>query len=233
MSINDPEKMTNTCNLSTLLIENKKNLLRYDLLAPYSIITPNRNAFTSGDPDYGKLELDSNNKPRQQDLFPDYLKLTINQVAQSYKWYSAFVPTDQSIQEDLSWSLLYYKKNVDSNLYLKVYSKLIRNEAAAQGGPLFLKLLLDSVTTTGEQNLKSLVTIVETSNASRTNSLTPRFKFQLIRPISFDKPALSPWATTSKPSSTSCPTQKNTIETCLGKVNGMLVSRKPLGSQPS
>ena len=162
VSINDPEKMTNTYNLSTLLIENKKNLLCYDLLAPFSIVTPENNAFVIGSPTYGQLKLGPDKKPLQQDLFTDYLKLTVDQVAQSSKWYSSFVPSEQRLQEDLSWSLLYYEKNVESELYLKVYSKLIRHEASSRGGPLYLKLLLDSVTTTGEQNLKSLLTIVET-----------------------------------------------------------------------
>ena len=162
VSINDPEKMTNTYTLATLLAENRRNLAKYDLLDVYSIVKPKPHAFTDGHTDFAALELGPDQKPITHDLFIDYLKLTPERVAASSKWYALFVPETNLMQEDLSWSQSYYEKNVESELYLKVYNKLMRHEAAARGGPLFLKILLDCVTTTGEQNLKSLIQIVET-----------------------------------------------------------------------
>ena len=162
VSVNDPEKMSNTYTLSTLLAENRRNLAKYDLLDVYNIVKPKPTAFTDGSPDFGALEVEASGQPISQDLFVDYLKLTPEQVAASSKWYSLFVPEANLMQEDLSWSMSYYEKNVEPELYLKVYNKFMRYPTAAQGGPLFLKILLDSVTTTGEQNLKSLIQIVET-----------------------------------------------------------------------
>jgi len=162
VSINDPEKMTNTYTLTTLLAENRRHLGKYDLLDVYNIVKPKPGTFDSSHNDFGSLELDSSTKPVSQDLFVDYLKLTPERVAASSRWYALFVPEANLMQEDLSWSLSYYEKNVEPELYLKVYNKLMRHTTAARGGPLFLKILLDCVTTTGEQNLKSLIQIVET-----------------------------------------------------------------------
>jgi hypothetical protein len=162
VSVNDPEKMTNTYSLANLLAENKRNLAKYDLLDVYTIVDPMPGAFDPDSNDYGKLRIDEHGNPASIKLFADYLRLTPSRVAASSEWYSQFVPIEQQFQEDLNWSLSYYEKNVKDDLYQKVYNKLLKFPPDSYGGPLFLKLLLDQVTTTSEANLKSLLHIIET-----------------------------------------------------------------------
>ena len=158
VSVNDPQKMTNTRSLAELLVENKRNLNKYDLLDVYNIVSPLPKSFDETNANYGQL-LISNGKPVQQDLFTNYLKLTTNEVADSCRWYSSFVD-DKHIEEDLNWSLAYYEKNVESDLYSKVHAKMGLFPIDSQGGPLFLKILLDLVTTSSEGNLKALELIL-------------------------------------------------------------------------
>ena len=167
VSVNDPQKMTNTRSVAELLTENRRNLNKYDLLDVYSIVFPVAGSFDENSTAYGTLRL-SDNKPEQVDLFTHYLKLTTSEVAESSKWYSSFVDDDH-IQEDLNWSLAYYEKNVESDLYSKVYTKMSSFPYDSQGGPLFLKILLDMVTTSSEGNLKALETILDSYQIKRSS----------------------------------------------------------------
>ena len=162
VSVNDPEKMTNTYSLANLLAENKRNLAKYDLLDVYNVVETIEGTFDKKSAGYGKLRIDNDGAPISTKLFADYLRLTPSRAAASSKWYSQFVPIDQQFQEDLNWSLSYYEKNVKSDLYQKIYNKLLKFPPGSHGEPLFLKLLLDQVTTTSEANLKSFLYIIET-----------------------------------------------------------------------
>ena len=163
ISINDPEKMTTTYSLANLLKENQRNLAKYDLLDPYNIIYPETGCFEEFHPNEGTLRTDTGTEGyKTSNLFADYLRITPESVAASSKYYSIFVPDDHRYQEDLEWSLAYYEKNVEPDLYSKVYSTMMRYETDAHGGPLFLKLLLDRVTTSGESTLKALQNTLRT-----------------------------------------------------------------------
>lgn len=162
VSVNDPEKMTNTHSIAKILAENKRNLLKYDLLDVFTIVAPHSESFTIGNDNYGQLEMKNATEPVQYDLFTDYLRLTPEQVGASSKWYSGFVPEEELMQENLNWSLAYYERNVEKALFSKVHANLMSYPSDEQGGPLFLKLLLDRVTTTSQANLAALKHIVET-----------------------------------------------------------------------
>ena len=168
VSVNDPQKMTNTRSLAELLTEHKRNLVKYDLLDVYNIVFPLTDSFDDQASNYGLLRM-RNGAPDQQNLFTHYLKLSVNDVAESSRWYSSFVD-DIHTQEDLNWSLAYYEKNVESDLYSKVYAKMSTYPYNAQGGPLFLKILLDLVTTSSEGNLKVLETILDTYQIKKSSA---------------------------------------------------------------
>ena len=150
VSINNPDRLTNTHSLANLLTENEVNFRQYDLLRPYEIVYP-----TTG----SALEMDGN-APKTHNLFVDYMNITAQNVANSSRWYRQFLPITTNIQEDLNWTLAYYKKNTAPDLYQKVYKRMVTYDRATHGGPLFLKILLDLVTTTGEANLRALKEIV-------------------------------------------------------------------------
>ena len=170
ISVNDPEKMTHTHSLAQILAENRRNLVKYDLHDVFSIVFPRPGAFTKGNAEHRLLRSETGqaNVPITKDLFTDYLGLTAEQVANSSKWYTLFVPQDQLMQENLRWSLAYYEKNVEKTLYSKVHSQLLEYPVESRGGPLFLKLLLDRVSTTNEANLKAIIHITETYKIKRS-----------------------------------------------------------------
>jgi hypothetical protein len=161
ISVKDPAKMTNTYSLANLLTENKRNLAKYDLLDVYTIVFPKENCFIDGSNDLGLLEeevtMEGTKQNKSRTLFEHYLHLTPEQVAASSRYYSIFMPEEQLYHQDLDWSLAYYEKNVESKLFSKVYGTMLQYESDEQGGPLFLKLLLDRVSTSGDSSLKVLI----------------------------------------------------------------------------
>ncbi|OEU20415.1 hypothetical protein FRACYDRAFT_233992 [Fragilariopsis cylindrus CCMP1102] len=93
----------------------------------------------------------------------DLLKLvTAQQVADSSRWYSGYTLPADRFQEDLEWSLAYFKNNVDAALYARIHSKLLTFDERCRGGPLFFKLLNDETTTNSDANKKALIVIVDT-----------------------------------------------------------------------
>eukprot|EP00536_Pseudo-nitzschia_multiseries_P011681 jgi/Psemu1/29682/gm1.29682_g len=126
ISKNDTEELTNTHSISKLLDENKRNLLKYDLL----------------DGNYGRLKTNDDGVLIKYNLVKNYLQVLTAQQRTS--------PGHS------------YITNVDKDLYSStVHSRWMEFEPSEQGGPLFLKLLLDKVSTTGEASLNDLVHILE------------------------------------------------------------------------
>ena len=161
VSVNDPQKMTTTRSLAELLIENKRNLQKYDLLDVYTIVFPKTGCFQAKNGNYRQL-VEENRTVKTNDLFTNYLKLTAADVAASNKWYNSFAPDDAQANTDLEWSLAYYEKNVDPDLYSKVHTKMSKFAVDEQGGPLFLKIMLALVTTSAEANLRAIEVVLDT-----------------------------------------------------------------------
>ena len=114
VSINNPDRLTNTHSLANLLTENEVNFRQYDLLRPYQIIYPTST---------GTLDMEGST-PKTRNLFIDYMNISAQSVANSSTWYRQYLPTETNIQEDLNWTLAYYKKNTASDLYQKVYKRM-------------------------------------------------------------------------------------------------------------
>ena len=154
ISVNDPEKLLNHYSLSKLNKECRRNLAKYDLLAPFTIVFP-----TS--PGNRPLLL-KQGALVSHDLFTNTHRVSAQQVADSTRWYRGFTAPNGRLQEDLAWSLAYFENNVDSALYARIHSKILAYDERCRGGPLFFKLLNDETTTTSDSNKKALITIVDT-----------------------------------------------------------------------
>ena len=128
ISKNDPWKMTNTHSTSKLLKEHEHNLYKYDdLLGPYTtIVTHMANVFQPLNLDYRQLEEDIGTvKPIARDLHKQYLKMTVDEVVKSNKWYMTFILASRLMHKDLTWSTAYYEKNVNPSLYAVIHSKVM------------------------------------------------------------------------------------------------------------
>ena len=154
ISVNDPEKLLNHYSLSKLNKECRRNLAKYDLLSPFTIIFPTSPGSRTLLLNEGAL--------LSHDLFSNTHRVTAQQVADSTRWYRGFPSAKSRLQEDLSWSLAYFENNVDSALYARIHSKILTFDERCRGGPLFFKLLNDETTTTSDSNKKALITIVDT-----------------------------------------------------------------------
>ena len=73
----DLEKLNKTHSIKLLITELKTNFERYDLLTGFNIIKCV--AFLTGELEYNS----ATNKLRQYDLFPDYCRITVTDVAKS------------------------------------------------------------------------------------------------------------------------------------------------------
>ena len=154
ISVNDPEKLLNHYSLSKLNKECRRNLAKYDLLAPFTIVFPTSPGSRSLRTSKGALV--------SHDLFTNTHRITAQQVADSTRWYRGFTATKGRLREDLAWSLSYFENNVDSALYARIHSKILTYDERSRGGPLFFKLLNNETTTTSDSNKKALITIVGT-----------------------------------------------------------------------
>ena len=162
VSSNDPEKMVHTHSISTSLSSCEKKMTEYDFINVFMIYNPKVGCFTPTDPNYKLLHLNAAGDPEISSLFTNYLRLSTDQVALSTRWQAAFLLDEELIQENLNWSLAYFEKNVEKALYDRTHQKMIPFDIRSHGGPLFLKLLLEQITTTSQANLKQLLLILET-----------------------------------------------------------------------
>ena len=154
ISVNDPEKLLNHYSLSKLNKECRRNLAKYDLISPFTIVFPTSPGSRSLRVTEGALV--------SHNLFTNTHRVTAQQVADSSRWYRGFTAPKGRLQEDLSWSLAYFENNVDSALYARIHSKILTFDEHSRGGPLFFKLLNDETTTTSDSNKKALIVIVDT-----------------------------------------------------------------------
>jgi hypothetical protein len=129
----------NHYSLSKLNKECRRNLAKYNLIAPFNIVFPTA-------PGEGALLFD-NSDLVTHDLFSNTHRVTAQQVADSSRWYMCFTATDSRFQEDLIWSLAYFENNVDSALYARIHSKILTYNERSRRGPLFFKLLNNKTTT--------------------------------------------------------------------------------------
>ena len=102
------EKLDKTHSLKLLITELKTNLARYDLLTAFTIVKCIN--FTTGE-----IEIDnSTGDAKEYDLFTDYCRLSPIDVAKSNQWYVQFTQVTLRMEEDMNWSIQYFKNNVEA-----------------------------------------------------------------------------------------------------------------------
>ena len=111
-------------------------------------------------------------------LFTHFRQLTVNNVAASCKYFAKYVtfPLRDGVSEgnftnELKWSYAYFQNNVEPRIYELVQADYATFDTLEQGGPLFLKLLLDLLVVSNDANESALVETVFNYNI-KTNSKT-------------------------------------------------------------
>ena len=144
-------------------------LEKYDMKQAFTIVYPS-------DPTLKRVSLKlmfDGSKPQSVDLLIDFRKVSKDEVALSCAWWNLhgfFMDKEgekQSLSRDMNWSYLHFKNHVGDNLYNDVNKQFLTYEKKQQGGPLFFKLLVDTVLSSNESSLSSLETTIKNYNIAK------------------------------------------------------------------
>ena len=149
ISVTDPFKLINHYSLSKTVTELQRSMHKYGIHEVFTVVK----LFDVDGPDAGRLEDDNNG---------NIIRVTVDDVVQSSRWYQGFSDDAVCFDEDMEWSLAYFEKNAEPALYSRVYGDMLQFNKEAHGGPLFFKLLCKETSTTKESNRRAMITIIKT-----------------------------------------------------------------------
>jgi hypothetical protein len=142
---------------------------RYDMKQTFTCVFPK-------DPTLQNISLQmtfDGATPRTVDLLVDFRKVTVAEVALSCSWWNLhgfFMDSTnkkQTLGRDMNWSYLHFKNHVNDNLYNDVNKVFLKHEKKERGGPLFFKLLVDTLLSSNETSLSSLESTIKKFNIAK------------------------------------------------------------------
>ena len=168
-SVKDIENLKKILSLTQHLRLTKACWEMHDLLDPCNIVFPD-----STNP--ATLELEGGNT-KFLDLFEHHRRVFITEVAVSCKFnhkYVKFTLPDgvatSAVAKELAWSYSHFRNHVEASLYETVNKEFHLFSAEQQGGPLFLKLLLDQLVISNKASLDNLVHTTTTTYEIKSQS---------------------------------------------------------------
>ena len=167
-SFKDPDSLKNNLSLGQRLNHTESAWKSADLLNPCNILFPIPNTVD--------LEEDANGTTKQLYLFTHFRQLDRDQVAASCEYYAKYIqfPVSGStipstFARELEWSYSYFRNNVEPRIYELVQVDFLTYSTQEQGGPLFLKLLLDHLVLSNDTNEAALIDTVFNYNIKNLN----------------------------------------------------------------
>ena len=158
-SVKDVESLKTNLSITQHIQWTKDCWERYDLLDPCNILFP-----SSANPAIPEMEGSTSNPIlKQRDIFVHHRTLTVSAIATSCAYYQKYVTFKDSkgnkstLDRELAWSYNHFREHLDANLYELVNSEFKLFPTTQQGGPLFLKLLLDKLVISNEKSLAALI----------------------------------------------------------------------------
>lgn len=91
------------------------------------------------------------------DLYTEYPALTIEQVAESNKWYNTW-PSEDTYRENLNLTYRFFENNTSPALFEKVSETYDEFEENEKGGPLFFIIMINAIMSQTEEASLSLQT---------------------------------------------------------------------------
>jgi hypothetical protein len=143
-AIEDPEALQHTYDLQNLIDEARIHITNFDMRQPFWLVIPSTNS-------NGQTVIKS------VDLFAEHANVTAQQVANSNKWYRTKPKEQEPFVEDLKVTYTYLFKNTDRAVQTKVLEHYNKYKTAEQGGPLWLKLVLDEITMSSTKAVEHLI----------------------------------------------------------------------------
>ncbi len=141
----DSGAIDNIRNLQSQLKKLRRHFESYDIRDVFFIVTP--------------TEVDTSSKLVSTavfDLFTDYQRLHVTQVANSNAWYQMYCK-DSYIKENMRFSLDCLQANTEDKLWEHCTSMYEKYTTAQRGGPLMLLLLLKEIQDSSETAITSLL----------------------------------------------------------------------------
>jgi len=139
------DDLQETYDLQLQLLNLKNNFDKYDLGDVFQIVHPE---LTPTGNQLGALRLDPNtNEALTDDLFSAFNKLTIEEVAESSKWYTQWPDHTNApwFRENLALSYEYLQNHIEPALWGKIMEDMAPfRDSGSEGGPLiFLCMILN------------------------------------------------------------------------------------------
>ena len=153
-SSKDPNMLKTTYSLSKLITTTKNHFIKFDLSDPFLLVHP------MAKPNTHALKLKSATVPITTDLWTEYHRVSVDEVAASCTYYHLYGDVATNIDTTLRWSYRYFEKNVETTLFNRINNTFLDYETTAQGGPLFFKLLVDALSVSNDIQLLALQAVV-------------------------------------------------------------------------
>jgi hypothetical protein len=145
LSLSDEEKLDDTYNLELLIRKTREAHMTYDMHDVFTIVI-----------------LDSSGMPStSKDLYSQYSDITIQQVADSNRWYKEWTEDDEFAGDNLNVTYNFMKNNVSDSLWEKTFEKYDQYSASERGGPLFFILMLNVLLSNTAEAARTLETRVK------------------------------------------------------------------------
>ena len=114
------------------------------------------------------LELASTGSPLSKEIWTDYHRVTPSEVARSCTYYFTYGDDQKNrIITTFQWSYRHFERNVESALYTRIHNEFLYYPLTAQGGPIFFKLLMDTLSISNDAHLLALQNVVYAYNISK------------------------------------------------------------------
>ena len=129
--------LAHVTNLKSQLQTLQNHLISYDVADVFTIISAHDVLTT------GAILADDDGNPLAYDLFTDYPKLHVAEVAGSNAWHNTWIAPEQPhVKENLKFTLDFLQNNTDETLWAKCMEDCVTYHPIQQGGPLMLYLIL-------------------------------------------------------------------------------------------
>ena len=147
LKLDDPDKLEDTYNLEMAVDATRAHHVKYDMSDVFTIVVP--------DMDPARYQT--------KDLYKDYSTITIQEVLNSNEWYATMTadPLNHYFLQNLKLTHEHLKNNAEDRLVTKVNELYSAYPKEQQGGPLFFKLMMDTLQDNSEESSKYLVATVK------------------------------------------------------------------------
>ena len=167
-SLKDTESLKSNLSITQRLQMTQDCWELYDLLDPCNIVFPCKSNNAELQKENGTVKF--------RNLFTHHRRISVSEVAASCEYYQKYVTfkgnkdTTCTFAKELTWSYNHFRSHVDATLYDTVNTEFRLFAAGQQGGPLFLKLLLNQLVVSNEASLEALILTTTTYDIKTMNT---------------------------------------------------------------